>query len=347
MGREIAFSITGLKLWRKNMDWLEVYVKTSPEGIEIVCGLLYQCGLTGLMIDDERDFEDFMKNPNRVWDYIDDGLISQKSKCGAAVTFFVSDNLSGRETFKTVQNGLEKLKKEEKEFDLGTLEIKVKNIKEEDWENNWKKYFKPISIGEKIIIKPSWENLKEPTDRKILEINPGNIFGTGSHETTQLCIEYIEDVIKENDIVLDIGCGSGILSIASLLLGAKYADAVDIDTNAIKIAYENLQMNNISCDRYNVVSGDILNDEILQECYTGRNYDIVVANIVADIIISLSKQVPLYIKKSGLFICSGIITDRLEEVYRALKYNDFKVEDTKIKGDWAAILSVYIGKSED
>lgn len=328
------------------MDWLEVCVEMSHNGVEMVSGLLYQYGLNGLMIDDEADFEEFMNEPNRTWDYIDDELISKKSNSGTTITFFLNDDISGRETLQFIEDGLKKLKNEEKEFDLGTLEIKIKNIKDEDWANNWKKYFKPIEVGEKIIIKPSWEELEPSEDKKILEIDPKNMFGTGLHETTQLCIEYIENVIKPDDMVLDIGCGSGILSIASLLLGAKYSDAVDIDTNAIKTAYENLEMNNISRDRYNVVAGDILNDEILQECYTGRNYNIIVANIIADIIISLSTQVPEYIKKDGIFICSGIITDRLEDVYEALRENGFEVKDTKTRKDWAAVLSVYRGKSE-
>lgn len=326
------------------MDWLEIFIETTREGIEIVSGLLYQCGITGLMIEDENDFKEFMENPNSNWDYIDEELVEIKREAGVGITFFVTDNASGNEMLSQIKSGLLSLKENEKEFDLGTLNLKFKNVKEEDWANNWKKYFKPFPIGEKIMIKPSWEELKEETDKIILKIDPGHIFGTGTHETTQLCIEHIENYVKEGDKILDIGCGSGILSIASLLVGASYADAVDIDTNAIDIAYENSDMNDIPREKYNVMAGNILGDEELYNKFATKSYDVVEANIVADIIVALSKMVPDFIKDNGIFISSGIITDRLEDVYNALAENGFTVIETKTKKDWAAVVSRYTGK---
>lgn len=326
------------------MDWLEIFVETTREGIEIVSGLLYQCGITGLMIEDENDFKEFMENPNSNWDYIDEELVEIKREEGVGITFFVTDNASGNEMLSQIKSGLASLKENEKEFDLGTLNVKFKNIKEEDWANNWKKYFKPFPIGDKIMIKPSWEELKEETDKIILKIDPGHIFGTGTHETTQLCIEHIENYVKEGDKILDIGCGSGILSIASLLVGASYADAVDIDPNAINIAYENSDMNDIPREKYNVMAGNILGDKELYEKFATKSYDVVEANIVADIIVALSKMVPAFIKDNGIFISSGIITDRLDDVYNALDENGFTVLETKTKKDWAAIVSRYTGK---
>ena len=316
------------------MEWIEVFVSTTKIGLEIVSGLLYQCGLTGLMIEDGSDFEEFLKNPNRQWDYVEEELVEQKQKQPTGITFFLRDNVYGTEQLSDIKSALLSLKSKEKEFDLGTLEVTVKNIKEEDWSNNWKKYFKPFPIGDKMMIKPSWEELKEPTDKIVLKIDPAHIFGTGTHETTQLCIELIEKFVQKKDKVLDIGCGSGILSIASLLLGAEEADAVDIDPNAIAVAYENADRNDIDRGRYHVTAGNILEDENLHKTYSGKQYDVVEANIVADIIMALSKQVPQYIKKGGIFISSGIIKQRLEEVYQALKENGFVVLDTKYKKDW-------------
>ncbi|HIT88485.1 MAG TPA: 50S ribosomal protein L11 methyltransferase [Candidatus Coprocola pullicola] len=325
------------------MEWIEVFVSTTKIGLEIVSGLLYQCGLTGLMIEDGSDFEEFLKNPNRQWDYVEEELVEQKQKQPTGITFFLRDNVYGTEQLSDIKSALLSLKSKEKEFDLGTLEVTVKNIKEEDWSNNWKKYFKPFPIGDKMMIKPSWEELKEPTDKIVLKIDPAHIFGTGTHETTQLCIELIEKFVQKKDKVLDIGCGSGILSIASLLLGAEEADAVDIDPNAIAVAYENADRNDIDRKRYHVTAGNILEDENLHKTYSGKQYDVVEANIVADIIMALSKQVPQYIKKGGIFISSGIIKQRLEEVYQALKENGFVVLDTKYKKDWVAIVSRYDG----
>ncbi|CDD61207.1 ribosomal protein L11 methyltransferase [Clostridium sp. CAG:505] len=325
------------------MEWIEVFVATSQMGLEPVEGVLYQCGLNGLMIHDEADFAEFLENPNREWDYVADELVEEKQEQTTGITFFLRDNLYGREQLSQIKSALQSVKETEKELDLGSLEVTMKNVAEEDWANNWKKYFKPFPVGDKIMIKPSWEELPAQTDKIILKIDPGHIFGTGTHETTQLCMELIEKYVKKDDMVLDIGCGSGILSIASLLLDAKEADAVDIDPNAIQIAYENSDRNDIDRSRYHVKAGNILEDEDLQASYSGKKYDLVAANIVADVIIALTKQVPDYIKDGGIFLCSGIITERKEDVLEALKAAGFAVLDIKEKTSWVAIATRYEG----
>ena len=293
------------------MNWLEVFVSTSKEGLEIVSGLFYSMGIQGLLIEDSDDFAEFLNDPNREWDYIRGGLIS--------------------------------LKESEKEFDLGSLEVTVKNIAEDDWANNWKKYYKPFPIGEKILIRPSWEELDDDGGRIVLTIDPGHVFGTGSHETTRLCVETLQERLEEGDRVLDIGSGSGILSIASLLLGAKEADAIDIDPNAVDTAYSNAAMNGIGKDTYHVISGNVLGDEAIHNGYKGQGYDVVVANIVADIIVALCDLVPEYIKVGGTFITSGIIVPRLEDVKEAMAGHGFEVVDVKTDKDWAMVCAVYRG----
>ena len=325
------------------MEWIEVFVATSQMGLEPVEGVLYQCGLNGLMIHDEADFAEFLENPNREWDYVADELVEEKQEQTTGITFFLRDNLYGREQLTQIKSALQSVKETEKERDLGSLEVTMKNVAAEDWANNWKKYFKPFPVGDKIMIKPSWEELPAQTDKIILKIDPGHIFGTGTHETTQLCMELIEKYVKKDDMVLDIGCGSGILSIASLLLDAKEADAVDIDPNAIQIAYENSDRNDIDRNRYHVKAGNILEDKELQASYSGKKYDLVAANIVADVIIALTKQVPDYIKDGGVFLCSGIITERKEDVLEALKAANFAVLDIKEKTSWVAIATRYEG----
>lgn len=324
-------------------NWIEIFIETTKEGFEPVSGIIYQCGITGVMIEDADDFEEFLENPARDWDYIEDELVEQKHNAKNGITFFVRDNMNGKETFELVKEMLKNAKENEKEIDFGSLDIMVKNIKEDDWANNWKKYFKPFAVGDKIVIRPSWEEYNDDGNKTVLKIDPGHVFGTGTHETTQLCIELIENYLKKDDMVLDIGCGSGILSIASLLLGAKYADAVDIDPNAIDIAYTNAGMNDIGRETYDVVSGNILEDEDLNEKYSGKKYDVVEANIVADVIIALTDKIPQYIKDGGVFISSGIIVERLDDVLEALKGHGFEVLEVKKKKGWSAIASRYNG----
>ena len=192
------------------MEWIEVFVSTRQMGLEPVEGVLYECGLTGLMIHDENDFEEFLENPHRDWDYVADELVEEKEQLVTGITFFVRDNLYGREQLAQIKAALAAVKEAEKELDLGSLEVTMKNVQEEDWANNWKKYFKPFPVGEKIMIKPSWEELTEPTDKVVLKIDPGRIFGTGTHETTQLCMELIETYeIETQDELAQKLCDEG------------------------------------------------------------------------------------------------------------------------------------------
>lgn len=320
------------------MDWIKVTVYTSFEGIEPVCGNLYQLGLTGVEIEDEADFKEFLEENKQYWDYVDEELIRQKHK-ETSVSVYVSDNLYGHEMLAEIKNTLLRLKEYDKEGLFGRLEMEMGNISEEDWANNWKKYFHPIKVGKKILIRPEWEAAADDEGRIVFSVNPGMTFGTGSHYTTRLCIEEEEKYINEDVSVLDIGCGSGILSIIALMLGAKHAVAVDIDPNCIKVYDENAQRNGVPRDRYEVFSGDVITDKKTQEKILKNKYPVILANIVADVIIAALPVVKSAAEEKGIFIASGIIEDRIADCVSALSENGFEIVEIKREKDWAAIVS--------
>lgn len=319
------------------MDWIKVSIYTTSEGIEPLSGRLYQLGITGLEIEDEKDFKDFLENNKQYWDYVDDDLMKEKEG-ETEVIAYVSDNAAGHEMLMAIRNTVAELKQLDEDGEFGRLEIEINNMCEEDWANNWKKYFHPLNVGEKILIKPEWEETDNPEGRVVFSVNPGMSFGTGSHYTTQLCIENLEGFINNDTKVLDLGCGSGILSIISLLLGAESAFAVDIDPNAVDIAYQNAERNNIDKSKYTVKAGDIITNTALQEEIAKDKYDVVVANIVADVIIALAPKAKEYMKEGGVFITSGIIEDRIDDVKEALEKCGFKIESIKQRKDWASIV---------
>lgn len=319
------------------MDWIQVTIFTTSAGIEPVSGVLYQLDITGIEIEDEADFQDFLENNKQYWDYVDEKLLKEKHK-ETCIKIYVSDNEAGYAQLLAVREELQALKERDTKGAFGRLEISLDNLSEEDWANNWKQYFHPMPVGEKILIKPEWEEITEKTDRIVFNINPGMSFGTGSHYTTQLCIEQLEQHVKPGDTVLDLGCGSGILSIISILLGAESAVAVDIDPNAVDIAYENAARNGVGKEQYTVLAGNILTDTAVQELIAKQKYPVVVANIVADVIIGLAPAARRYIQDDGVFITSGIIADRIEDTSAALEKNGFAIVGIERRADWASII---------
>ena len=319
------------------MQWIEVNIYTTTDGIEPLCGRLYAVGLNGVQIKDAADFNDFIENETQYWDYIDESLEPLKT-CETCVTVYLTDDTDGRELLSHIRGTVAELRSLDDDNKFGRLEIELSGINEEDWANNWKKYYKPFNLGKNLLIKPEWEQLddNEIKDKVVLSMNPGHLFGTGTHHSTQLCMIELEKYIRNGDRVLDLGCGSGILSILSLLLGADSAVAVDIDPAAPVTAMENLAMNGISPERYSVLVGNVIDDAALRE-KTGGDYDVVVANIVADVIIAMSPTAYSLTKKGGIFISSGIIGPRGDEVREAVTGAGFEITDIHEQSDWLCI----------
>ena len=315
------------------MDWIQITIYTTSEGIEAVSGRLLQLGIYGIEIVDEKDFKDFLEENKSIWDYVDDDLIKEKEGETCIKTYI---SATDPDTLSAIKTSMAELKEYDKDGDFGRLEISLDNIKEEDWSNNWKKYFHTMEIGENLIVKPFWEETSD-TDKKVFEINPGLSFGTGSHHTTRLCLEDIQNTAKSGDKVFDLGCGSGILSVVSLMYGAESAVAIDIDPNSMDTAYDNLKRNNLPKEKYSVIIGNILSDEELQEKILEEKYDLILANIVADVIMAALPLVKKAIKSDGTFITSGIISDRAEEVIQAIKENGFEIISEKRSADWVEL----------
>lgn len=311
-----------------NTEWIRVSIETTADGIEPLYGMLLSMGIEGAEIEDQADFESFLENNTRYWDYVDEALLEAK-KGPTKVSVYLRDDENGRETLLLLRENLTRFRNEP---GMGSLAVTLCNIDENDWFEKWKQYYKPFTVGKNITVVPAW--MDYAGEGVILRINPGMLFGTGSHNTTRLCLTLLEEIVIPGMQVFDVGCGSGILSILSLLLGAAHATAVDIDAAAPRIAYENAALSGITKEKYTVLCGNVLEEDV-----TDSTYDVVVANIVADVIIPLSAKVSRYLKKGGKFLCSGIINDRVDDVLEALSENGFSVIQKQQDGEWWAVLA--------
>ena len=322
------------------MEWLEVHIDTNHAGLEPLEIFLSANGIDGVVIDDEQDFQSFLENNHQYWDYVDEDLeASMKGK--SRITFYLPADGDGFDQLAHLRTALQGFK-DAHAGKYGTLLMTLENLKDADWENNWKQYYKPMEIGERLLVIPEWEQENVKGQAKYagkvpLILEPGLTFGTGSHATTRLCLTALEKHITGGQTVLDLGCGSGILSIAALLLGADRAVACDIDEKCMDVAYENAALNGVGRDRYTVRWGDVVTDQALRQ-ELGGPYDVVVANIVADVIKALASTVRPLVKEGGIFLCSGIIDDRAEEVAQCLRDNGWTIAETRSSEGWFSYL---------
>ena len=314
------------------MNWLETSICTTSEGIDIVTALVLGQGVGGVEILDDEEMKNFLKaniNKKNYADYIEEELLNKETG-EVKVRFYLSDDENGKLQLNNIEQSLKKLS------GLGRLAIEINKVNDEDWENNWKKHYKPFEIGRNIVLKPQWEKYENTGNKLIFNINPGHLFGTGLHETTKLCIEELENHITDKSVVLDLGCGTGILSIISRMLGAKHAVAVDIEPDAPKIAGENAELNNV-LDNYDVYVGNVLEDEVLRQKL--KKYNVIIANIVADVIIAMLSFMEESLDDDGILILSGIIKERKDDVVEALDKKSFAVKELKEMGSWVSIVA--------
>lgn len=308
----------------------------SPLFVEEISNLLIISGVDTFTVEDLSDLKETLAGGEIFYDYIDDSLLNAEKSAPVIYAYFSSDE-DGEALYNNAISSLEKLKEQDDGY--AGLNLERDEVRDEDWENNWRQYFKPFPVGERLVVKPTWETLPQDMakGREIIEIDPSSSFGTGSHATTKLCMENLERIIQGGEHVLDMGCGSGILTIAALKLGAKDAVAVDIDEIAARIAKENMEQNSYFSDRVTVFDGDVMSNAQLYS-KIGEDYDVICANIVAGIIIIMADMFYEKIKTGGYLIASGIISERENEVRKAVEKAGFKTVNKYALDNWSAIV---------
>ena len=321
------------------MEWLEVTVQTVSSAIDLLADWLTAAGYDSFIIDDSQDFQAFLEDNTQYWDYVDEDL-ARRMENVSQIRLYIPNDPHARERLDDLQNVLSGFRAANPGRELGSLEIGMEQMQEEDWENGWKQYYQPIPVGEKLLIVPQWITPENPENRIPVVLDPGMIFGTGAHASTQMCLRALEQRIAGGEQVIDLGSGSGILSIAALLLGASAAVGVDIDPKAEDIARENAALNGLTAPEFRAVTGNVIDDRAMMERLSETAYDVVLANIVADVIIPLSPVVPRFLKEGGVFICSGILNTRLPEVLSAIEANGLRVIDSQERDDWCCLTAV-------
>ena len=306
--------------------WIEIRVITKSEALEPISGIFYGLDCKGVAIEDPQDILGREQGP-LTWDFADINVLEHKGKFAVVKGYFSEeDNID--ELVKYIKEKVKEIKN--MGFDIGLGTVEAEKMHEEDLANNWKKYYKPVKVGEKIVIRPIWEEYEKKDDEIVISLDPGMAFGTGEHETTRMCIKALEKYVKSDSTVFDIGCGSGILSIAAAKLGAKMAVGVDLDPVAVESANENLKFNDV--DNIKILEGNLI------DVIDGKA-DIVIANIIAEVICILTEDVSKVINKNGYFITSGIINDRVKMVTDKLEECGFEVIKINNDGEWNCIIA--------
>ena len=320
------------------MNWKKVKIYCTPQAIELLSAVLMDNGITGFVINDPNTINELYSDEQSHWAYIEDELEEYKDfDCNVEV--YLPEDAQGRETLLQIQTAISNLKQQSFGFDLGSLKMELEDKDDKTWLNEWKKHFKPIKIGETFYIKPSWETIMEEHDRKVIEMDPANSFGSGTHATTQLCLtafEKIYDKSKDNNI-LDLGCGSGILGIGAGLSGAEQITFVDVDLHCTETSKENAVNNRLNIKDLEFYCGNVLDDDALVENIGLNKYHIVFANIMAEILIEMSPMLHKFLQKDGYIVLSGIITQRLEAVKEAFTKAGYEVLSADTKDDWCAV----------
>ena len=308
--------------------WIKLDIFTSSAGIEPVCAALEELRITGFQITDPNDLDDFLNRNTSHWDYYDESILRLKD-AEAAVTVYIADDGKSGEKLLGIRRELSRLKEMDSGREWGRLEYTASSVCEEDWASAWKEYYHPVKIGKRLVVCPSWESYEATENEVVFKLDPGMAFGTGTHESTRLCMRLMERHMPERAHVLDLGCGSGILSIAAVLLGAAFAEGVDIDETAVRVATENAALNGVSkrCEfsaglLENVINGD---------------YQLILANIAADVIVEFAHHIAGNVSGHGILIVSGIIDERESEVMDAVKAAGLSLLEREGENGWVAM----------
>ena len=295
------------------MKWAEITIKTTVEAVEAVTNILYEQNVGGVSIEDPSDFK-FQKKNEFDWDFVEEEIFNSGYD-GVIIKTYITEERDVSDDIKLIKEKIDGLK--EFGIDIGDAIVELSEVDEEDWANEWKNYYKPTKVGQKIVVKPTWEEYDAQENDLIIELDPGMAFGTGTHETTFMCMQQLENYVNNKSKVFDIGCGSGILAIAAAKLGAKEVVAVDLDEVAVKVSKENIELNNVE-DKVTALHGNLM--DVIKD-----KADIVVANIIADIIKLLAKDIKTFMKDDAVFISSGIIHAKVNEVKDALLENGLEI----------------------
>lgn len=311
------------------MEWIELIVHTTTEGTDSVSGILMDCGASGTMIEDRTDIPD-PNQPHGIWEIIDPALLDSMPE-DVLVHAWFEENPALPSLLDSIRSRLTELAGGPAGIDFGSLQLDTRSVDDRAWTDIWKKYFKPFHAGSRLVVKPTWEPFTPGPDDLVIEIDPGMAFGSGTHETTGMCLSLLEETIGGGEEIIDVGTGSGILAIGSALLGAGHVLAIDIDPDAVKVARENVEHNHVE-QVVSVQQGNLL-DRVPDTC------DICVANIISDVIIAFAAPLMAHIRPGGLFICSGIVSQRSDEVAEALRAAGYKIMRKDTRGEWTAFLS--------
>ncbi|MBR7142413.1 MAG: 50S ribosomal protein L11 methyltransferase [Clostridia bacterium] len=316
------------------MKYLEYSVACLPGTADLLCQELEEVGLSGFVVEDETEFLHFLEQNRPFWDFVDEDL-SQSMKDLYRVRFYVETTPQGKALGQAAEDRLCLLRRQD---GFGALPCSCAVVDDEDWQDNWKQYFRPFPSGEKLYVQPAWDDSPTPSDRIVLRSDAGMVFGSGTHESTQMCLRLLEEAVKGGELMLDLGCGSGILAVASLLLGAERAIGIDIDENAPRIARENMCLNGLDPERLQVLWGNAVTDKDCRDVLFRHRYPLIAANIVADVILALAPTASELLEEDGFFLVSGIIDERHEEVLEGLKASGFVPHRMLTENGWYAFL---------